>query len=60
VCRTVGQMTNKRSDIRERISPEDMALAKRALDWYMIMFNCRTYAFNITSDTSHEGRNPYE
>ena len=53
-------MTPRLSDNKERISLGDLALAKRALDTYMRMPKRRTYAFNITSDTSHECRNPDE
>ncbi len=44
-------MTPKLSDLKERISPEDVALAR---ELYLIMERLtkwRTYAFNITSDS---------
>ncbi len=42
-------MTPRLSDPRERISPEDIALAFKLLEEYQ-QYECRTYAFNITSD----------
>ncbi len=42
-------MTPKLTDTRERISPEDIALAFKLLEEYQ-QYECRTYAFNITSD----------
>ncbi len=44
-------MTPPLSDLSERISPEDIALVGYLLDEILTMVNCRTYAFNITSDT---------
>ncbi len=44
-------MTPKLSDTKERISPQDVALAR---ELYLIMERLtkwRTYAFNITSDS---------
>ncbi len=43
-------MTLRMSDVRERISPEDLALAN---DIWIILERAgwRTYDFNITSDT---------
>jgi len=43
-------MTPRLSDLTERISPEDIALAGYLLDEILTMVNCRTYAFYITSD----------
>ena len=43
-------MTPRLSDKRERISLEDLSLAKRALDTYLGNPKRRTYAFNIASD----------
>ncbi len=43
-------MTPPLSDLSERISPEDIALVGYLLDEILTMVNCRTYAFNITSD----------
>jgi len=44
-------MTPRLSDTKERISPEDLALTGYLLDEILSIVNCRTYAFNITSDT---------
>ncbi len=44
-------MTPRLSDKSERISPEDIALCGYLLDEILELTNCRTYAFNITSDT---------
>ncbi len=44
-------MTPRLNELWERISPEDVALAKRAWDLYALRAEGRTYAFDITSDT---------
>ena len=49
-------MTLKIGNMEERISPEDMARAWDAIELINRNGGCRTYAFNITSDTSHRGR----
>ncbi len=40
-----------KNSLQERISLEDLALAKRALDFYLRNSERRTYDFNITSDS---------
>ena len=49
-CDEEMKMTPKLSDKHERISPEDMAWAKKFIDEYFMTREWRTYAFNITSD----------
>ncbi len=49
-------MTNKLSDTRERISPADIALADKYYKFIIKSDGCRTYAFDITSDTSHRAK----
>ena len=44
-------MTPRLSDKSERISPEDIALSAYLLDEILMIVNCRTYAFHITSDS---------
>ncbi len=44
-------MTHKRSCTCEVISLEDLALAHWLFDSYSRIIDCRTYDFNITSDT---------
>ncbi len=44
-------MTPRLSDIGERISPEDVALAHYLLDEILEITRCRTYTFDITSDS---------
>jgi len=44
-------MTLKIGNKQERISPEDIALTHFLINGEYLMSICRTYAFNITSDT---------
>ena len=50
-------MTARLDDMRERISLQDLAWAQLLLT-KISESRLWTYAFNITSDTSHRGRKP--
>ncbi len=44
-------MTPPLSDVTERISLEDLAMLSILMDEILRIVDCRTYDFNITSDT---------